>query len=116
VIERAHHGNVRTSVLDDDFLSSGDHQQLNRIAQLLQGLVGPGAVIERDDKEEGVADFPQAMKWLLGEVERSAAISATRSRRDEPGTALGDTMDPQSRRSSKVQIEDGIAADEIFTS
>src|SRR5467141_1264431 len=67
VIERAHHGNVRTSVLDDDFLSSGDYQQLNRIAQLLQGLLGPGAVDERDDKEEVVADFPQAMKWLLGE-------------------------------------------------
>jgi len=40
VIERTHHGNVRTSVLDDDFLSSGDYQQLNRIAQLLQGLIG----------------------------------------------------------------------------
>jgi len=37
-------------------------------------LIGSGAVIKRDDKEEGVADFPQAMKWLLGEVERSAAI------------------------------------------
>jgi len=28
----------RTSVLDDDFLSSGDHQQLTGSRQLLQGL------------------------------------------------------------------------------
>jgi DNA gyrase subunit B len=116
VIERTHHGNVRTSVLDDDFLSSGDYQQLNRIAQLLQGLLGPGAVIERDGKEEGVADFPQAMKWLLGEVERSAAIQRYKGLGEmNPEQLWETTMDPQSRRLLKVQIEDGIAADEIFT-
>src|SRR6266540_4028073 len=116
VIERTHHGNVRTSVLDDDFLSSGDHQHLNRIAQLLQGLIGPGALIKREDKEEGVADFPQAMKWLLGEVERSAAIQRYKGLGEmNPEQLWETTMDPQSRRLLKVQIEDGIAADEIFT-
>ena len=116
VIERTHHGNVRTSMLDDDFLSSGDYQQLNRIAQLLQGLIGPGAVIRREDKEEGIADFPQAMKWLLGEVERSAAIQRYKGLGEMNPEQLWDTtMDPQSRRLLKVQIEDGIAADEIFT-
>src|SRR5437773_992283 len=116
VIERTHHGNTRTSVLDEDFLSSGDYQQLNRIAQLLQGLLGPGAVIKREDKEEGVADFPQAMKWLLGEVERSAAIQRYKGLGEmNPEQLWETTMDPQSRRLLKVQIEDGIAADEIFT-
>src|SRR6266853_1608457 len=116
VIERTHHGNVRTSVLDEDFLSSGDCQQLNRIAQLLQGLVGPGAVIKRDDKEEAVADFPQAMKWLFGEVERSAAIQRYKGLGEmNPDQLWETTMDPQSRRLLKVQIEDGIAAAEIFT-
>jgi len=49
----------------------------NRIAQLLQAFSGPGAVVERDDKKKG-SDFPQAMKWLLGEVERSARESTSR--------------------------------------
>src|SRR5258708_19374802 len=74
VIERTHHGNVRTSVLDDDFLSSGDYQQLNRIAQLLQGLIGPGAVIRRENKEEGVADFPQPINCLLVKVNSTPPI------------------------------------------
>ena len=116
VIERNHHGNVRTSVLDEDFLLSGDYQQLNRIAQLLQGLIGPGASVKREEKEEHIADFPQAMKWLLADVERGASVQRYKGLGEmNPEQLWETTMDPRSRRLLKVQIEDGIAADEIFT-
>jgi DNA gyrase subunit B len=116
VIERSHHGNVKTSILDEDFLSSGDYQQLNRIAQLLHGLVGPGAIVRREDREEAIADFSKAMKWLFGEVERTAATQRYKGLGEmNPEQLWETTMDPQSRRLLRVQIEDGIAADEIFT-
>ena len=44
LIERSVHGNSRRCVIDEDFVLSGDYQQLLATAQLLEGLIGPGAV------------------------------------------------------------------------
>jgi DNA gyrase subunit B len=116
IIERNHHGNIRSSILDEDFFLSGDHKQLETTAQLLEGLVGPGAVIRRDDKEQAVEDFAQAMAWLLAEVERSASLQRYKGLGEmNPEQLWETTMDPASRRLLRVQIEDVLAADEIFT-
>ena len=116
VIERNHHGNTRTSALDEDFLQSGDYQNLDRLSQELRGAVGPGAMAMRDDKQQPVANFAEAMQWLMGEVEHSAATQRYKGLGEmNPDQLWETTMDPQSRRLLKVQIEDGIAAEEIFT-
>jgi DNA gyrase subunit B len=116
VIERNHHGNTRTSALDEDFLQSGDYQNLDRLSQQLRAAVGPGAIAMRDDKQQPVANFAEAMQWLMGEVEHSAATQRYKGLGEmNPDQLWETTMDPQSRRLLKVQIEDGIAADEIFT-
>src|SRR5690606_15658769 len=67
-VERTRHGNARTSIIDTEFLHSGDYAQIRHTAELLRGLIGSGAFIQRGEKRQPVRDFPQAMRWLLAEV------------------------------------------------
>jgi len=116
LIERSVHGNSRRCVIDQDFLLSGDYQQLLGTAQLLHGLIGPGAFASRGEKQQPVKDFGEVMTWLLQEVEKNAALQRYKGLGEmNPEQLWETTMDPTKRRLLRVQIEDGIAADEIFS-
>ena len=115
-IERARHGNIRMSTIDAEFLHSGDYAQIRQTAELLRGLVGEGAQVQRGERKQPVRDFAEAMKWLLGEVKKSMSLQRYKGLGEmNPGQLWETTMDPATRRLLKVQIDDGIAADEIFT-
>jgi DNA gyrase subunit B len=104
------------SVLDRDFAESGDYQQIRRTAGVLDGLVGPGARVKRGDDETAVTAFQQAIDWLLEQVKHSLTIQRYKGLGEMNPQQLWDTtMDPASRRLLRAQIEDAIAADEIFT-
>jgi DNA gyrase subunit B len=115
-IERTRHGNVRMSGIDTEFVHSGDYTQIRQTAEMLRGLVGAGAYIQRGEKKHPVRDFPEAMRWLLAEVERSMGLQRYKGLGEmNPEQLWETTMDISARRLLRVQIEDGIAADEIFT-
>ena len=110
------HGNLQCCVIDPDFLASGDYKQISRISNMLQGLLGPGAAIKRGDKQQAVATFKAALDWLLEEAKHNLNIQRYKGLGEmNPGQLWETTMDPQVRRLLKVQIDDAIAADEIFT-
>src|SRR5439155_1041432 len=115
-IERTRHGNIRMSTIDTEFVHSGDYKQIRQTAEMLRGLIGAGAYVQRGDKKQLVRDFPEAMRWLLGEVEKSMTLQRYKGLGEmNPEQLWETTMDQASRRLLKVQIDDGIAADEIFT-
>jgi len=115
-IERTRHGNMRVTTIDSEFVHSGDYAQIRQTAEMLRGLVGVGAYVQRGEKKYPVKDFGEAMRWLLAEVQKSMTLQRYKGLGEmNPSQLWETTMDPQIRRLLKVQIDDGIAADEIFT-
>jgi DNA gyrase subunit B len=115
-VEKMRHGNLRVGHIDEEFLHSGDYQQIRLTATLLSGLIDSGAVIRRGDKSLAVTAFSDAMKWLLNEVERGIAKQRYKGLGEmNPEQLWETTMDPTTRRLLRVQIDDVITADEIFT-
>ena len=115
-IERARHGNVRMTTIDTEFVHSGDYAQIRQTAEMLRGLIGEGAYVQRGEKRQPVRDFDEGMRWLLAEVEKSMTLQRYKGLGEmNPEQLWETTMDVAARRLLRVQIEDGIAADEIFT-
>ncbi|MDI6747852.1 MAG: DNA topoisomerase (ATP-hydrolyzing) subunit B [Rhodocyclaceae bacterium] len=115
-LEKMRHGNLRVTTIDEDFLISGDYLQLRKTAQLLAGLIGADASVRRGEKAQPVTSFAAAMEWLLNEVERNLGKQRYKGLGEmNPEQLWETTMDPAVRRLLKVQIDDAIAADEIFT-
>src|SRR5260370_39163897 len=73
-IVRTHHGTPHLTALDADFLASGDGAQIRAAADVLLGLIQPGALIKRGDKQQAVKSFKEALDWLFAEARSSIAI------------------------------------------
>ncbi|MEK7779247.1 MAG: DNA topoisomerase (ATP-hydrolyzing) subunit B [Pseudomonadota bacterium] len=115
-IMRMSHGNILTSYLDNDFLESADYAQIQKTAQLFQGLFGQGAYIQRGERKQAVHEFKPALEWLLEEVKKSINVQRYKGLGEmNPEQLWETTMDPQNRRLLRAQIDDSILTDEIFT-
>jgi len=119
-IARYHHGNLKASVITQDFLHGADYAALAEAGRTFRDLLGPDALVRRGEgermKEQKVADFRAAMAWLM--VQAESAVSRQRYKglgEMNPEQLWETTMDPQVRRLLRVQIEDAIEADRVFT-
>jgi DNA gyrase subunit B len=119
-VERRRHGNFRISVIDADFVDGPDYTVLAEAAATFKGLIGLGALVRRGNgdrmRESSILDFRQAMTWLREEAERGVSKQRYKGLGEmNPEQLWETTMDPTVRRLLRVQIEDAIAADQIFT-
>lgn len=110
------HGVEHTYQFNYDFFISNDYAAISALGLELQGLLEPGAYIQRGDKKYGISSFKEALSWLMEEAKRGQQISRYKGLGEmNPDQLRETTMDPTIRRMLKVRIEDAVAADQIFT-
>ena len=110
------HGNTRATVIDSTFIETGDYEQIVKMAQTLNGLIRKGAEIKRGEKALAVTSFSGALTWLIDQAKEGMHIQRYKGLGEmNPEQLWETTMDPKVRILNRVQIEDAIAADEIFT-
>jgi DNA gyrase subunit B len=119
-ISRRHHGNVKSSVITQDFVHGADYAALAGAADTFRGLLSEGAKVTRGEgekqKEERVTDFRQAMAWLITQAENTTSRQRYKGLGEmNPSQLWETTMDPAVRRLLRVQIDDAIEADRVFT-
>lgn len=110
------HGNKRDTVIDLTFIETGDYDQIVNTAQMLNGLISDGAEIKRGEKMLAVKTFGEALEWMLNQAKDGMSIQRYKGLGEmNPEQLWETTMDPAIRILHRVQIEDAIGADEIFT-
>ncbi|MBP6541402.1 MAG: DNA topoisomerase (ATP-hydrolyzing) subunit B [Piscinibacter sp.] len=119
-ISRMLHGNVKSSVITADFVHGADYEALSTAGRTFKGLVSSEATVQRGEgekmKEAKVGDFREAMAWLIGQAENAVGRQRYKGLGEmNPAQLWETTMDPTVRRLLKVQIDDAIEADRVFT-
>ena len=121
LLSRRIHGNLKLSAINSDFVHGSDYLSLTGAAQALAGRVLPGSRVRRGDpdknqKEQLVQNFRTAFAWLLAEAERTVSRQRYKGLGEmNPQQLWETTMDTATRRLLRVQIEDAIMADQVFT-
>ena len=119
-ISRRLHGNIKSSVITQDFVHGADYAALSTAGQTFKGLLGADALVRRGEgeraKEQKVVDFRAAMAWLIAQAEHAVGRQRYKGLGEmNPSQLWETTMDPTVRRLLKVQIDDAIEADRVFT-
>ena len=116
ILTERRHGVPSTFTYHADFFALPEYQAIRKLGEELEGLIGDGAYVQRGERTMAVDHFRQALDWLLAEAQRGLTVQRYKGLGEmNPDQLWETTMSPDSRRLLQVQIEDAIAADELFT-
>jgi len=116
VLGKSTHGVRQTKRIRQDFFLGPEYRLIGRLADTLFGLLQPGARVIRGKAEQEVSTFREAYDWLMAESRKGRTIQRFKGLGEMNPEQLWDTtVNPETRRLLQVTIEDGVAADQIFT-
>lgn len=115
-VTHALHGLNREFKFNKDFFGSGEYRALIKLGEMLQGLIEPGAFVQRGEKIQEISSFNQALVWLTEDAMKGHYLQRYKGLGEmNPEQLWETTMDPEGRRMLQVTIEDAIGADQLFT-
>lgn len=115
-VQRRQHGVEHIIALGSDFFASPEYARIVTHREKITALVPAAATIHRGEREAGIERFDEAYEWLLSEARRGLGIQRYKGLGEmNPEQLRETTLDPGNRRLVKVQIEDAVAADQMFT-
>jgi len=107
------HGIESIYVFTPDFFASPEYRNL---VALENQFALDGAIVRRGDKERAINSVKQAIDWLLDEAHHGLHLQRYKGLGEmNPDQLWETTMDVSTRNLFQVNIEDAVAADEIFT-
>ena len=116
VVTRLRHGIPETSYIPQDFYRGADYARIKVVGEKLDGLIEPGAYVQRGEKRNDIASFGEGLDWLMDEARRGHHIQRYKGLGEmNPDQLWETTMNAESRRLLRVTVEDAVASDQIFT-
>ncbi|MDH3310341.1 MAG: DNA topoisomerase (ATP-hydrolyzing) subunit B [Gammaproteobacteria bacterium] len=116
ILARQEHGSTTKTKIDAEFISSGEYGAMRELGERLEKFFSGEATIQRADKSQKVSSIDNMLEWLMTEARRGQTIQRYKGLGEmNPEQLWETTMDTQTRRLLKVNIEDGVAADDVFT-
>jgi DNA gyrase subunit B len=104
------------TIIRSDFFSSAEYRSLVDLGQKLDSLLSDEAYVQRGERKQTVSNFKGALEWLMKEARRGQHIQRYKGLGEmNPHQLWETTLDVDVRRLLQVQIEDAVAADEVFT-
>jgi DNA gyrase subunit B len=115
-VTRQMHGLNAEWTLGVDFFAGADYHAIVLANQALNGLIQPGARIQRGERARDISNFDGAYQWLLDEAKRGRSIQRFKGLGEmNPEQLWETTVNPETRRLLQVNVDDAIAADQVFT-
>lgn len=120
LMEKNIHGNIKEILLDQSFISSAEYKQAVKFSDRIQAIQGKDVSVIKGEgakqQEETFDGFFDMFDWLIQDAEKSVSIQRYKGLGEmNPEQLWETTMDPTVRRLLRVEIEDAIEADKVFS-
>jgi DNA gyrase subunit B len=101
--------------LQPTFFTSTEYKHMADLADKIANLLDKDAYIERGNNKKDISSFTEVFSWLMVEAKKGFSIQRYKGLGEmNPDQLWETTMNPDTRRLVRVNIEDAVRANEMF--